>query len=68
MSDLLIDHDGGVTRLTLNRPPLNLMTLELLQALVAALEAAKEREETRCILIGAAGTRAFFAGASCSRS
>jgi len=63
MSDLLIDHDGGVTRLTLNRPPLNLMTLELLQALVAALEAAKEREETRCILIGAAGTRAFCAGA-----
>ena len=60
MSDLLIDHDGGVTRLTLNRPPLNLMTLELLQALVAALEAAKEREETRCILIGAAGTRAFL--------
>jgi enoyl-CoA hydratase len=63
MSDLLIEHDGGVTKLTINRPPLNLMTLALLRDIVAALEEARHREATRSILIGASGTRAFCAGA-----
>lgn len=63
MTDLLVEHDGGVTRLTINRPPLNLMTLQLLRDIVAALEEARERDATRCILIGATGTRAFCAGA-----
>src|SRR5580704_10007575 len=61
--DLLIDHDAGVTMLTINRPPLNLMTLPLLEAIVAALEMLKERDETRAIVIRGAGTRAFCAGA-----
>ncbi|GMV46192.1 MAG: enoyl-CoA hydratase [Pseudomonadota bacterium] len=64
MSDmLLLEHDGGVTTLTLNRPPLNLMTPELLERLVAALEALAQRDETRAIVIRGAGTRAFCAGA-----
>ena len=61
--DLLIDHDAGVTMLTINRPPLNLMTLPLLEAIVAALEMLKQRDETRAIVIRGAGTRAFCAGA-----
>jgi enoyl-CoA hydratase len=63
MNDLLLEHDGGVTKLTINRPPLNLMTLSLLRDIVAALEDAGTRDATRCILIGASGTRAFCAGA-----
>ena len=61
--DLLVAHDGGVTSLTINRPPLNLMTLSLLEEIVAALESLKEREVTRAIVICGAGTRAFCAGA-----
>ncbi|HVM78774.1 MAG TPA: enoyl-CoA hydratase-related protein [Stellaceae bacterium] len=61
--DLLIDHDGGVTMLTINRPPLNLMTISLLRAIVAALEGLREREATRAIVIRGSGTRAFCAGA-----
>ncbi len=61
--DLLMAHDGGVTTLTINRPPLNLMTTALLQEIVAALELLKEREETRAIVIRGSGTRAFCAGA-----
>jgi len=61
--DLLIAHDDGVTTLTINRPPLNLMTTPLLQAIVAALEVLRERDETRAIVIRGAGTRAFCAGA-----
>jgi enoyl-CoA hydratase/carnithine racemase len=62
-NDLLITHDAGVTTLTINRPPLNLMTMALVEAIVAALEAAKERDETRTIVIRGTGTRAFCAGA-----
>ncbi len=61
--DLLIAHDGGATTLTINRPPLNLMTTALLQQIVAALEMLAEREATRAIVIRGAGTRAFCAGA-----
>lgn len=61
--DLLITHEANVTTLTINRPPLNLMTISLLDALVAALETLKTREETRAIVISGAGTKAFCAGA-----
>ena len=61
--DLLINHDEGVTTLTINRPPLNLMTLSLLEEIVAALEVLAARAATRAIVIRGAGTRAFCAGA-----
>ena len=61
--DLLIAHEEGVSTLTINRPPLNLMTLSLLREIVAALEMLAAREETRCVVIGGTGTRAFCAGA-----
>ncbi|HYB11485.1 MAG TPA: enoyl-CoA hydratase-related protein [Alphaproteobacteria bacterium] len=62
-NDLLVEHDGFLTKLTINRPPLNLMTLQLLKDIVLALEEMKARSDTRAILIGATGTRAFCAGA-----
>ena len=54
-SDLLIDHRGGVTTLTLNRPPLNLLTLPLLRDVAAALETLRGREETRVVVIRGSG-------------
>ncbi len=63
MPELLIDHAGGVSTLTLNRPPLNLLTLGLLRDLHGALDAIETRDETRAIVIRGAGTRAFCAGA-----
>ena len=62
-NDLLMAHDGGVTTLTINRPPLNLMTQALLEEIVAALEMLREREETRAVVIRGSGIRAFCAGA-----
>ena len=49
--DLLMAHDGAVTTLTINRPPLNLMTLSLLEYIVSALEMLRDRDETRAILL-----------------
>ena len=60
---ITVTHDGGVTTITLNRPPLNLVTLELLQEVLAALDTLEARDETRCIVIRGSGERAFCAGA-----
>src|SRR2546421_12471286 len=61
--DLLMAHDGAVTTLTINRPPLNLMTLSLIEDIVSALERLRDRDETRAILLRGSGTSAFCAGA-----
>lgn len=62
-SDLLIDHRAAVSVLTLNRPPLNLLTLTLLREIASALDMLEARDETRVVVIRGSGTRAFCAGA-----
>jgi enoyl-CoA hydratase/carnithine racemase len=55
--------DGGVERLTLNRPArLNAINQPMAEALLAHFEARRRDEETRVILFRGAG-RAFSAGA-----
>ncbi|MCC7292256.1 MAG: enoyl-CoA hydratase/isomerase family protein [Phycisphaerales bacterium] len=63
MSELLISTDGPVARVTLNRPKqLNALNLQLMQELVAALEAFDADEAIRVIVL-AGSERAFAAGA-----
>lgn len=59
---VLISRDGGVTRLTLNRPDkLNAFTLAMHAELRAALEAANGDSDCRVVVLTGAG-RAFSAG------
>ena len=60
---VLIGHDGGVTTLTLNRPPFNLITPRMIEELMAAFDAIERRDETRAVVMRGAGERAFCAGA-----
>ena len=63
MSVVLYEHDGGVARITLNRPDaLNAWTPELGRKLLAAVERASADEAVRAVVIRSAG-RAFSAGA-----
>jgi enoyl-CoA hydratase len=59
-------HQGGVSTLTLNRPPLNLVTMEMLEELVAAFDELEHRDATRAVLFTGSGSRAFCAGADLS--
>ena len=64
MSDLVHLELGRVSRLTLDNPPLNLITRELLEELdgvLATLEAA-DPGEVRAVVATGAGDRAFSAG------
>ena len=62
MSDLLVERDGAVALITLNRPErLNAISGPMLHALSAALVEADTDREVRCIVLTGAG-RGFCAG------
>ena len=54
-------HEGSVARITLDRPPLNVLTTEMMSALAAALERAGASRDIRLVRIDAVG-KAFSAG------
>jgi enoyl-CoA hydratase/carnithine racemase len=58
-----VDHTGGVSTITLDRPPVNAVSFALLQEVLAALDELEAREATHCIVLTGAGTKAFSAGA-----
>jgi len=63
MTELLIEHTGVVTRLTLNRPDVrNAFNADLIAALITGFTEVAGRSQTRVVVLGAAG-KAFCAGA-----
>jgi len=56
-----VESAGGVVRLVLDRPPLNVLDAPTLEALTAALDRAARHSDTRAVLLTARG-RAFCAG------
>ena len=54
--------EGGVAKLTLNNPPLNLVTLEMTQRLIEALEDLDGDGSVRAVVVTGAGDKAFCAG------
>ena len=64
MPDLLVDTDGGVTTLTINRPDVhNALSWSVLSELRAAVGTARTDPDTRVVVLTGAGDRAFCAGA-----
>lgn len=62
MAELLeIGHDGPVLRLTLQNPPANVLSVEVMQSLQAELDAAGGDRAVRVIVLAAAG-KLFSAG------
>lgn len=62
--ELLLDRDGEILVLTLNRPAAaNAMNQAMHEALIAALDRATDDATTRAVLITASGDRVFSAGA-----
>ena len=63
---ILVSHDGAVATITLNRPPFNLVTPQLIEDRMKVFDELEARDETRAIVIRGAGERAFCAGADLS--
>lgn len=55
--------DGAIARVTLNSPPVNAVSIRLLDALHAALDDIESDRKVRCVILTGAGEKAFCAGA-----
>ena len=60
--NIIVEKQGGIARLTINRPPVNVVNYDTLMEINAALEALGKDEETKVLLIRGSGSRAFCAG------
>lgn len=63
---ILFDVREGVATLTLNNPPLNLVTLEMTQALIRTVDALAADPQVRVLVVTGSGERAFCAGSDLS--
>jgi enoyl-CoA hydratase len=61
-TDLVTVEAGVVTVIRLNNPPLNLVSLEVTEALTAALTLIERDVEARAVILAGGGDRAFCAG------
>jgi len=59
---LHVDRRAGLLRISINRPPLNILDLTTIQALTAALRRARNDGQTRLIVLTSEGERAFSVG------
>ena len=60
--NILYETAEDVAKITINRPPLNVLTIETLMELNIALERARDDANARVIVIKSAGEKAFSAG------
>jgi enoyl-CoA hydratase len=63
-SPVLLEHDGAISRITINRPSaLNSLNRATLEALGVAIDEVRTRDATGCVIVTGAGDKAFVAGA-----
>ncbi|MDQ4113171.1 MAG: enoyl-CoA hydratase-related protein [Actinomycetota bacterium] len=62
MNDIDVSFDGAVATVTLDRPPVNAVTLAHYQRLGEIFEELGRSTSVNCVIFTAAGTRAFCAG------
>jgi enoyl-CoA hydratase/carnithine racemase len=60
--NIILERKEGITKLTINRPPVNVMNQATLGEICAALEELAGDEKTSVLLIRGAGEKAFCAG------
>lgn len=61
MANVLVEHHNGIARVTVNRPPLNVLDIATMRALTAALRDAGAEKTNRVVIVAAQG-KFFSAG------
>jgi enoyl-CoA hydratase len=62
MSEIKLEQRGKVLSVTLDRPPVNAMTIALYREMADTFDAISARTDVHCVVLTAAGTKAFCAG------
>ena len=60
--NITLETKAGIARLTINRPPVNVMDHATINEISSALEEIQKDSEAKVLIIRGAGTRAFCAG------
>lgn len=60
--DIIVEKNQAIARITINRPPVNVMSIETLKEMNAELEELKNDQVVKVVIITGAGDRAFSAG------
>jgi cyclohexa-1,5-dienecarbonyl-CoA hydratase len=60
--NIILEKKDGITKLVINRPPVNVIDSETITEINAALEELKKDEDTKVLLLRGAGNKAFCAG------
>jgi len=60
--NLVYEKDDGIVKITINRPPFNILNVETLREITIALEDVREDDSISVIVITGAGEKAFSAG------
>lgn len=61
--DILFDYTDGIARLTFNKPPLNILDINMMKEITAAVKLASRENNLKLLVLMAAG-KAFCAGVS----
>lgn len=62
--DILLEKREGVAKITINRPPLNILDINTLEEMNQALAELEEDDEVKVVAITGSGEKAFSAGVS----
>ena len=62
MSELVVETAGKIVTVTINRPPVNALTLAMYGEIADTFDAIGARTDVHCAIFTGAGTRAFCAG------
>ena len=60
--NILLEKKDGVARIIINRPPLNILNIGILEEMSYALTELRTDDEVKVVVITAVGNRAFSAG------
>lgn len=60
--NITLERQNGIARLTIDRPPVNVMNCDTIEEISAALEELAKDDEIKVLLIRGAGNKAFCAG------
>jgi cyclohexa-1,5-dienecarbonyl-CoA hydratase len=60
--NILLEKKEGVAKITINRPPLNILDIDTLEEMNQALAELREDDEVKVVAITGAGEKAFSAG------
>jgi enoyl-CoA hydratase/carnithine racemase len=60
--NIILERNEGITKLTINRPPVNVIDCDTLTEINAALEELTNDDDTKVLLVRGSGNRAFCAG------